>query len=142
MNRTTKRLYRTGLLISTVVALALIGCEEAPVVPPPPAGPPDVAYAMRWWNVLNGEQREASLYGTKATEEQARAAQKEYGALDSETKKKVNAAARELYGDGEHESVGAWWQTLDCRKRRIAVGDGNTADPASPYCAEYPEAKR
>ena len=90
--------------------------------------------------MLNPKQRVAALYGATATAEQASAAQKEYGALGAVTKEKVNAAAREIYGAGGHESVGAWWQTLDCRKRRIAVGDGNTADPASPYCADYPGA--
>ena len=142
-----KHLYRTGLLISTVVLLALIGCETAVITPDPdpdPDPPPpvvlDLAYGKRWWTVLNGEQREAALYGTAATAEQARAAQKEYGALDSETKKKVNAAAREIYGEGGHESVGAWWETLDCRQKRIAVGEGNTDDPTSRYCAHYPGA--
>ena len=102
--------------------------------------PPDLAYGMRWWNVLNAEQRVAALYGAQATDEQASAAKGEYGALAAETRKKVNAAAREIYGGGGHASVGEWWQTLDCRKRPIAVGDGNTADPMSPYCADYPGA--
>ena len=133
-----RKLYRTGFLVSTLVLLALIGCEEA-TVSKPETRPPDLAYGKRWWNVLNGEQRKAALYGADATEEQARAAQKEYGALDSKTKKRVNAAAREIYGAGSHGSVGEWWQTLDCRKRRIAVGDGNTDDPTSRYCADYPE---
>ena len=35
-------------------------------------------------------------------------------------------------------AVGAWWETLDCRKMRVAAGDGNTADPTSPYCTHYP----
>lgn len=100
--------------------------------------PSDLAYGQRWWAVLNGEQREAALYGATATGAQAKAAQKEYGSLDSETKSKVDAAAREIYGAGGHGSVGEWWQTLDCRKRRIAVGEGNTDDPTSRYCADYP----
>ena len=99
---------------------------------------PDLPYAMRWWDVLSPEQRERALYGATATDEQARAAQIDYGALDTDTKKEVNATAREIFGAGGHESVGAWWQTLDCRERRIAVGDGNTDDSESPYCAEYP----
>ena len=139
MKTTMKQLYRTGLLISTLVLLALIGCD----LTMPDAGEPvpsDLAYGKRWWNVLNEEQRVAALYGATATDEQASAAKREYGALDAETKEKVNAAAQEIYGEGGHESVGAWWQTLDCRKRRIAVGEGNTADPTSPYCADYPEA--
>ena len=132
-----KQLYRTGFLISTVVLLALIGCEEATVSKPEAPRPSDLEYGKRWWNALNGEQREAALYGATATGAQARAAQKEYGGLDSETKSKVNAAAWEIYGAG-HGSVGEWWQTLDCRKRRIAVGEGNTSDSTSRYCADYP----
>ena len=61
-----------------------------------------------------------------------------YADLDSETKGLVNAAASAIYGDGGHYSVGQWWETLDCRLMRIAAGDGNMADPMSPYCAHYP----
>ena len=50
----------------------------------------------------------------------------------------VNDAAAEVYGNGPFMSVGAWWETLDCRLMRVAVGDGNAADPMSPYCAHYP----
>ncbi|MCY4482662.1 MAG: hypothetical protein OXC12_07290 [Spirochaetaceae bacterium] len=133
-----KQLYRTGFLISTVALLALIGCEEATMSKPEAPRPSDLAHAMRWWNALHGEQRVAALYGTEVTNAQAGAAKREYGALDTETKSKVNAAAREIWGAGGHGSVGEWWQTLDCRRRRIAVGDGNTDDPASRYCADYP----
>ena len=136
-----KQLHRAGFPFLMVLLLALVGCGEGPVTAPDDP-PPDVAYGKRWWSALNGDQRVAALYGETATDEQASAARKEYGSLDSETKRKVNAAAREIYGDGDHESVGAWWQTLDCRQRRIATGDGNTADPTSPYCADYPRAER
>ena len=61
-----------------------------------------------------------------------------YADLDPETKKKVNDAAKEIYGDGGHMSVDAWWETLDCRKMRVAAGDGNTADPTGHYCTHYP----
>ena len=99
---------------------------------------PDVPMAMRWWNTLNGEQMVAALYGDDATEEQMTAAKKMYADLDSETKGLVNAAAAEIYGEGGYYSVGQWWETLDCRLMRIAAGDGNMADPMSPYCAHYP----
>jgi hypothetical protein len=60
--------------------------------------------------------------------------------LDGDTKEAANAAAGEIYGDGDHTSVAAWWATLDCRRRRIAAGEGNTDDPSSPYCRNYPTA--
>ncbi|MCY4653660.1 MAG: hypothetical protein OXC95_10915, partial [Dehalococcoidia bacterium] len=59
---------------------------------------PDVPMAMRWWNVLNGEQMVAALFGDDATEEQMTAARNMYADLDSETKGLVNAAAAEIYG--------------------------------------------
>ena len=94
--------------------------------------------AMRWWNALTAEQMVAALYGDEATTEQTAAAQKMYADLDDDTKALVNAASDAIYGDGGHASVGDWWETLDCRLMRIAAGDGNTADPMSPYCAHYP----
>jgi len=103
-----------------------------------PKATPDVEYAMRWWNVLSAEQMVAALYGDQATPAQANAAKMMYAQLDDATKAKVNSAAAEIYGDGGYSSVGEWWETLDCRLMRIAAGDGNTADPASPYCAHYP----
>ena len=50
----------------------------------------------------------------------------------------MNYWADVLYGSGGFASVGDWWETLDCRLMRIAAGDGNVADPMSPYCAHYP----
>ena len=116
-----------------LLAVVLVGCRPGFL----PAAA-DVEYAMQWWNALNAEQMVAALYGTGATEAQAAAAKKMYYALDAQTKTKVNAAAVEIYGRGGYTSVGEWWETLDCRKMRIAAGDGNTADPASPFCAHYP----
>ena len=80
----------------------------------------------------------AALYGDTATDAQATAAKKMYAELDPETKKKVNDAAKEIYGEGGHDSVGEWWETLNCTKMRIAAGDGNTHDPTSAYCTHYP----
>ena len=99
---------------------------------------PDVEHAVRWWNVLDGDRKEAALYGGGATEEQAAGARRMYAELGAEAKSLVNRAASELYGGGAHGSVGEWWQTLDCRLRRVAVGDGNEADASSAYCADYP----
>lgn len=94
--------------------------------------------ARRWWNALNGEQMVASLHGDSATAEQAEAAQKMYDDLGDYTRYLVNHAVDTIYGEGRYPSVGAWWEMLNCTYMRIAVGDGNTHDPMSPYCAHYP----
>ena len=129
--------FRASLLFSFLGLLVLAGCQEA-VSKADDDTPPDVAYAMRWWNVLSPDQMVASLYGSTATAEQAANAKMMYADLDPETKKKVNDAAYAINGAYQYQSVGAWWESLDCRLMRIAVGDGNTADPSSPYCAHYP----
>ena len=125
---------RTVVLIGMACLLALAGCDGSDGRD----GPPDNATAMRWWNALNAEEMVAALYGDEATAEQTAAAQMMYADLDDDTKALVNAAADEIYGDGGFDSVGAWWESLDCRLMRVAAGDGITADPTSPYCAHYP----
>ena len=100
--------------------------------------PPDVESAMRWWDTLEPDQRVAALHGDSATSEQETAAGGMYADLDRETKKLVNDAADAIDGSGEFASVGAWWQSLDCRLKRVAAGDGNAEDTDSPYCAHYP----
>ena len=115
-----------------VVGMALLGRDDLGVFPA------DSAMATRWWNVLDANQMVAALYGDGATFHQRLAAARPYADLDPETKKKVHDATYEIYGDGGHDSVGAWWETLDCRLMRVAAGDGNVADPMSPFCAHYP----
>ena len=100
--------------------------------------PPDVAPAMRWWDTLNPTQRVLALHGFSATQEETTSARNIYADLEPETKGQVNDTAGEIYGAGDFDSVGAWWQSLDCRLRRVATGDDNTDDPSSPYCAHYP----
>ena len=100
--------------------------------------PPDIAPPMRWWDALNPTQRVLALHGSTATPEETASARNGYAALDPETKGQVNETAREIYGAGGFDSVGAWWQSLDCRLRRVAAGDGNADDPSSTYCAHYP----
>ena len=99
--------------------------------------PPDVLPAMHWWDALEPAQRVAAVHGGTATPEQITAAGNMYGDLDPETKRLANVTARDAYLQGG-DSVGAWWQSLDCRLRRVATGDGNTDDPSSSYCAHYP----
>ena len=131
---------RGSLLIGLVCLLALAGCDGSDRGGGPDRDvTPDNAWAMRWWNALDAEQRVAALYGDTATAEQAAAAQTMYADLDDDTKALVNAAADEIYDDEtDYASVGDWWETLDCRLMRVAAGDGITADPMSPYCAHYP----
>lgn len=125
-----------AVVVSLVILAGLTACAQPGMEKP--KATPDVEYAMRWWNALNAAQMVAALYGDQATPAQETAAKKMYAQLDDATKAKVNSAAAEIYGDGEYSSVGEWWETLDCRKMRIAAGDGNTHDPASRYCAHYP----
>ena len=99
---------------------------------------PHNATAMRWWNALNGPQMVAALFGDSATAAQEMAAKNMYAGLSDGMRYRVNHVAAEIYGDGDYPSVGAWWETLDCRLMRVAAGDGNTADPMSAYCAHYP----
>ena len=111
------------------VGVALLG-EGTPLVYPPAA--------ERWWNALNGPQMVAALYGAMPTEEQSAAAMKMFKELDASTTVKVLMAADEINANYSYPSVGNWWESLDCRKMRIAAGDGNVADPTSPYCRHYP----
>ncbi len=94
--------------------------------------------ATRWWNQLNAEQMVAALFGDNATVDQEAAAKHPYADLDDATRRLVDAATAEIYGSGGFASVGAWWESLDCRLMCIAAGDGNTADSTSPYCRHYP----
>ena len=118
-----------------VVSLAAAALLSLAAVP---AALADADAYMRWWNTLSPEQMVKALHGDKATEAQAKAAKKMYADLDADTKKLVDATAKSIYGDGNFDSVGEWWETLDCRLMRVAAGDGITADPSSPFCAHYP----
>ncbi len=115
------------------VGKALLGRDE------PGTYPAHNYVAMRWWNVLNGDQMVASLYGNSASADEMMAAKHMYADLDPERRRLVHAATAEIYGDGGFASVGVWWETLDCRKMRIAAGDGNEADSGSMFCAHYPD---
>ena len=128
-----KILESTPLAHVDKVGMALLN-RDAPGMFLPPAK----AMAARWWNRLNGEQMVAALFGDSATADQEAAAKKMYNDLDEATQMLVDAAAAEIYGNGGFASVGAWWESLDCRLMRVAAGDGNTADPMSGFCAHYP----
>ena len=95
-------------------------------------------YAVRWWNTLTPDEMVAALHGDMATEDQAAAAKKMHADLDFPTTYLVDVAATKINGHLSFDSVGAWWESLNCQLMRIAAGDGNEADPMSPYCAHYP----
>ena len=127
------------LALFALLAFGLQGQAYAQTGDPPP----DNEAAMRWWDVLNPQERLAALHGDdQPTPEQTAAAGNPYAGLDAATKGLVNDAADEINGNVNFASVGAWWQSLDCRKKRIAVGDGNAEDTTSPYCAHYPGSGR
>ena len=131
-------MLQTGKRRALTIALAIIMTFVLASCNGDDNGTSDNARAMRWWNALSAEQMVAALYGDEATAEQTVSAQKMYADLDGDTKELVNMTADELYGTGGFDSVGAWWESLDCRLMRIAAGDGTMADPMSPYCAHYP----
>ena len=113
------------------IGQALLGLMD------PGVYPPDHDLAMGWWDTLSPTERVLALHGSSATQEETAAARNDYADLEPQTKRQVNDTAREIYGPG-FDSVGAWWQSLDCRFRRVATGDGNTDEPSSDYCAHYP----
>ena len=114
------------------VGQALLGLMD------PGVYPPDIPPVMQWWDAFSPDQKVAALHGDTATPQQSTAARNVYADLDPETKRSVNDAAVEARGPGQFDSVGAWWESLDCRRRRVAAGNGNTDDPSSLYCAHYP----
>ncbi|MDE0533518.1 MAG: hypothetical protein OXI01_19025 [Albidovulum sp.] len=125
-----ERRMRLGLMHLAAMAVLSLACV--------PAALADAGMAECWWNTLSPEKMVVALHGEQATEAQAMAAKKMYADLDGETRKFVDAATAEIHGEGGFSSVGAWWESLDCRLMRVAAGDGAAADPASPFCAHYP----
>jgi len=117
--------------LAAILALSLAGAPAA-------LADMDMKMVERWWNTLSPEQMVAALHGDGATDSQAMAAKKMYMDLDGETRDLVDAATAEIYGEGGFNSVGTWWESLDCRLMRVAAGDGVMADPMSPFCAHYP----
>ena len=74
----------------------------------------------------------AALFGLSARGEESAGVRDHHVSAARWWKKiKVDRVAAELYGKGDHDSVGAWWESLDCRLMRVAAGDGSEADPSS-----------
>ena len=87
----------------------------------------DVAIGTSWENLLS--QSVSKPFAKMRAENRAQA-----GALVGEL---VNAEGSESEKKVVLSSEQAWWDSLDCRQRRIAVGEGVTADPNSPWCQDW-----
>ena len=94
-----------------------------------------------WWPELGNSGRVRALYGeglsSQAYQERVAAVSVSYSDLAVDVRRLADAAAREVTGHGDYWTLPDWWNSLDCRKRRIAVGAGNVADAASPWCRSW-----
>lgn len=131
----TKKKSSLFVLATVATALVAAGFVHADTMTTSITSPD---YAVRWWNSLSPEQMVAALHGDMATDEQAAAAKKMHADLDFATTYHVDLAATKINGHLSFDSVGAWWESLNCQLMRIAAGDGNTADSMSAFCAHYP----
>ncbi len=105
--------------------------------------------AAHWWAALGPQARLRAIRGEVLISEAGVIQNQEWydrnlallevGYWELQNYRKiVDHTVASLIGEGGHESVGAWWQTLDCGWRRVAVGAGRGADEASPWCADWP----
>ncbi len=109
--------------------------------------------ASAWWAELSADERRRMLSGghfvrrTSPTQTISQAITSSYEGLNFAFKARVGALAGELANaEGENELTDAglqpldltspdkWWDSMDCRLRRVAVGDGTTDDPTSRWC--------
>ena len=97
--------------------------------------------AAAWWAALGGAARVRALYGEalapEAQAEREAGVAAHYTGLAPEVRALAAGAAVGLRGAGGHASLAAWWDGLDCRRRRVAVGAGSVADAASPWCRAW-----
>ncbi len=109
--------------------------------------------ASRWWAELSADERRRMLSGghfvrkIQSGQTISQAITSSYEGLNFAFKARVGALAGELANaEGENELTDAglqpldltspdkWWDSMDCRLRRVAVGDGTTDDPTSRWC--------
>ncbi|MXW49926.1 MAG: hypothetical protein F4Z84_06690, partial [Gammaproteobacteria bacterium] len=101
-----------------------------------------VQAAARWWNALGAEARLRALYGNVSAADRDRLlawVQHGFDFLEDEMRSRVLFEAIDLLGGNGYRSVADWWQSLSCRLRRVAVGDGKVSDASSPWCADWPQ---
>ena len=129
---------------------------EATLVDRGMAGP-----ASRWWRVLaeggrtvildvldaqarryiheatvRGSEEDADYIREKHNQRIATLAKLSYGQIDNPSRAVLGAAVGE-FREVAHGSVEAWWDGLDCRLRRMAVGEGREADATSSWCSDW-----
>ena len=107
--------------------------------------------AGRWWAGLSQQARERMVEdaasGANWEHLLSQSVSKPFAKMRSENRAHAGALAGELV-DAERSGADkvvnlstpqAWWASLDCRLRRIAVGEGVTADMDSLWCRDWPD---
>ena len=118
------RCREVGLIVAFLAALAFSGSAEAA----------EFDNVEGWWNSFGDDCRRMND-AVNAHDRDIRARGPNsgycvmYDELGETEKSNVDGAAMEI--GGEHASIHAWWETLDCRKMDIATG-GRPPRPGSP----------
>ena len=107
--------------------------------------------AGRWWAGLSQQARERMVEdaasGTNWEHLLSQSVSKPFAKMRMENRAHAGALAGELV-DAERSGAAkvvnlstqqAWWASLDCRLRRVAVGEGVTADMDSLWCRDWPD---
>ena len=113
----------------------------------------DATYAVArgWWGGLSQQARMRMVSdvatGTNWEHLLSQSVSKPFAKMRAENRAQAGALVGELV-DAERSgadktvdlsSEQAWWDSLDCRQRRIAVGAGVTEDKKSPWCRDWPD---
>ena len=111
----------------------------------------DATYAVAsgWWNGLSQQARMRMVSdvasGSVWEHLLSQSVSKPFAKMRPENRAQAGALVGELV-DAERSGVEKridlstpqnWWDDLDCRLRRIAVGEGVTADAKSPWCLDW-----
>ena len=113
----------------------------------------DATYAVAggWWAGLSQQARMRMVgdvaSGTTWEHLLSRSVAKPFAKMRPENRARAGALAGELVDaerSGSEKTVDLsntekWWDDLDCRQRRIAVGEGVTEDKKSPWCRDWPD---
>ena len=107
--------------------------------------------AARWWAGLSQQARERMVAGagsgTSWENLLSQSVAKPFAKMRQENRAQAGALAGELV-DAERSGADklvklstpqAWWDSLDCRLRRVAVGEGLSADMDSLWCRDWPD---
>ena len=113
----------------------------------------DATYAVAsgWWGGLSQQARMRMVSdvatGTNWEHLLSQSVSKPFAKMRAENRAQAGALVGELVDaerSGAEKTVDlsseqAWWDSLDCRQRRIAVGAGVTEDKKSPWCRDWPD---